>query len=251
MTKRVAVLLCVCLLACMTILVLSCEYENLVCGFPDYNDCPNGYYCRFDTCEPIRPFGLGETCNKDIQCQEGLICPPKAFSCRRSCDQYYQPDPKCIETDTYCIPQYDSTTSQFLDVGACLSSECSPTQSCPRTGGNTVCVMFRDGQVGHCFPSCHYQVSAAGYSDNYANGSCQPVGYCDNLSLVGLPSGPRTEGWPCEPVASPCNEGLVCINPEGEADPTCHRLCDPTTHDGCKDQQQCVPTALANYAYCG
>jgi hypothetical protein len=185
-----------------------------------------------------------------VQCEEGVICPPRMFECRRVCENYYQADAACVEPDTFCVPLYDTLTGDFTQQGVCARSECDDIATCSAGSGRLLCVFFGAQQVGRCFGACHYRVVAGSYSDDDAGGTCHPVGPNDDPALVDWPIGTQPDAAECDPVQAACAEGLVCIAPGAQPLATCHRLCDPTSHEGCVAPQTCVQSPNPDFAYC-
>lgn len=217
---------------------------------PEQN-CDEGYSCLINSCIPDNTLPEDETCLFDEQCKEGLVCPPGIFSCHKECSKYYQSDSVCTNPKQYCSPLYHSDTKQFKGYGACLEGECEATKDSATTGKtcsdkNQDCVLFKEG-VGKCFTKCTYSLASGSYEDSVttAGKTCHPVGNTPvNQTMVEWTAGDKVEGEYCDPLANPCQEGLVCIsgiNPS--AKPACHKLCECPEGDKCRG---CDENVLCN-----
>ena len=237
-----------CLLTCLLLAWMSScgnSDEDLACNHDAGAEplCPEGYSCRIDICIKDHSLAEGDTCNFQIQCAAGLVCPAYHFSCTPRCSSYYQLGEDCV--GAVCMPLIDMD-GVFLDDGYC-TAECTTDLRC---SGGKKCLLFTPS-IGACFTTCAYTLSAdEGYQDNVSHGpqSCHPLEVDGSHHLVAMPSGPGGLGASCSLIEQACEPGLFCL-PDSNEELRCHAACD-CEEDACLpcDATACIDAGA--YRYC-
>jgi hypothetical protein len=211
-------------------------------GLPCLNgECAKGYSCLVNKCVADNSLAVGETCNKDQQCDASLVCAPNLFTCRIPCSETdgYKAPAECPSGE-YCLPvrtDRDGDVQQYVYAGVCVQSErCSSDPQCPDAGD--ACVKISSSAFA-CLDRCEITwVGGTDYTDSCGSSPrqpryCTPVGQATAERLVCLDSRPtggaQPKGAACEPVTQPCEPGFACV--QG----SCYRHCNSNPGSGICD----------------
>lgn len=227
-----------CLLASACTFFLDWDPDGLPCDADHL--CANGYSCQVNKCVANGSVQKGDTCNRDEQCQEGLICPPGRFTCQTPCSNYFVPTSQCLSNE-FCAPNRVSGTDQY--VGACAPSECDKTADC-RSGKTCVAITT---SASACVEKCMVSFNSGVYVDSCTEVQtekyCQPIGIAGQQVLACLDAATvgGNEGDPCTPIEQPCLPGLMCDVG------FCRSFC--STGTGCSGTDLCCTRPLVDGSY--
>lgn len=229
-------------------LLLEWDISEQRCG--EDQACLDGYSCLGNTCISDSSVAEHETCVRDQQCAEGLICTPQPrYVCRKPCDDFFVPSANC-GADMYCRPSPSPVDG--TPRGSCVKSECTEDADCDSA---LICVAITD-YAGACLRPCSYAVSTSGaYSDQCREPDdyCQPLGLSGAQRVVCLQHSEVTQsnyGVPCDYARNTCGVGAACI------DGQCRPFCDAETGHPCCAGTICpaycltTETETATFAYC-
>ena len=201
--------------------------------------CPTGYSCATNDgvngeCILPRSRDFEESCSRNIQCADGLIC-DNAFctegqaSCERLCRRACEPSNmlSCTSPNELCIPAREASDqgSGFCQQGNCIvAGDCDAREVCVRDPD-------RAKNTGICTQACDMLDSSScgdGRGCSFWFGDTSQAA-CDVAGTLPIDAECNTGTGSCEP-------GSICLDQPTDANPSravCTQLCDP---DGARGQ---------------
>ena len=195
--------------------------------------CPTGYSCATSDgvngeCILPRSRNYEESCSRNIQCAEGMIC-DNAFctegqaTCERVCRNACEPSNilSCTSPNEWCIPAREASDQ---GGGFCQRGNCTAAGGC---NAREVCVRDPDRAIltGICTQACDMLDSAScgeGRGCNFWFGDTSQAA-CDVAGTLPIDS-------ECNNGTGSCVPGSICLDQPTESNPNravCTQLCDP------------------------
>lgn len=230
-------------LMALTMLLSSCslvydfdDLSGLPCRITD--GCPTGYSCATSDgingeCVVPQSKGFEESCSRNIQCSEGMIC-DNAFctegqaNCERLCR--YGCDPSdllsCASPNELCFPAREEGAQGqgFCQLGNCITaSDCDAGDICVRDAD-------RAKNKGVCTQGCDMLDTTScgeGKGCSFWFGDVSQAA-CDDAGTLPV-------GSECNNGTGACVPGSICLSQPSAEDPNrsvCSQLCDPDGQRG-------------------
>lgn len=247
------------LAAVATLLLASCSLnldwnvEGLPCNGPD-QECSGTYSCLDGKCIKFGSRELGQSCEADVQCNSGNLCPTGV--CAAPCDIKTAYTASSCSAGQYCgafLSHAGYTTPGGAAaptwVAACVDSAvCSPGTPCSQQPNGTCVLLSTAQQLQACLPGCSVQntngvIKSTCVADYYPR-SCTPLGEAGSQQLVCLNVGtaPLPLGESCNAAASPCHAEDACI--KGVCRSYCQLGTSSPGASGCINTQPCCTAQL-------
>ncbi|GMU61454.1 MAG: hypothetical protein AMXMBFR34_32170 [Myxococcaceae bacterium] len=230
----------------------------------------------------------GQTCERAVECQPGVVCIKPGGVCRGTCSSWPRETEPCAfgcAPGLRCNANTDTCVALALQDDACTSSaECHPDLIClgtcrPRRKLGEVCafdadrlspcepglacdvVPFVDGATGTCV-----RPKAANEPCRF-HWSCQPGLICADIDWTNFPNGAPTEGSCRQPdgldfncsrsqylryVGDQCQAGTTCRQDTGKCDtlPTLGQSCTPSLQNCEGFDVHCKPSGSGDVGVC-